>query len=164
MNSEIDWNSYINKLNKGNTIGFGWKPKLKYLLNNKLITEEEYKLYYNLHINEKNKQLENLKCQSCAEIINAGTYGIIFNSKNNVNQVIKGSIKGHSITTGCPKDYEHEINMYSIIYKIFKSLNLKNINIIDIQNKWVENRRCYYEMDRIYPFQINEELKIKIFN
>ena len=105
---------------------------------------------------------ENLKCKLCGEIINAGTYGVIFNSKNNVNQVIKGSIKGHSITTGCPKDYEHEINMYSIIYKIFKSLNLKNINIIDIQNKWVENRRCYYEMDRIYPFQINEELKIKI--
>ena len=158
--------SYLNILQRGDNLGFGWSRKLTFLLENNAITEEQFEEYTIIHQNikkgVKDKIKERVKCQACGDVINAGTYGIIFNSNNNENNVIKGSIKGHSVTTGCPKDYEHEIIMYSKIYPVFKSLKLDNIRILEVHNKWIENRRCYYEMDKIYPFVVTEELKSRI--
>ena len=117
--------SYLNVLQRGDNLGFGWSRKLNFLLQNNVITREQFDEYTIRHQNikkgEKDKLKERVKCQACGDVINAGTYGIIFNSNNNVNNVIKGSIKGHSVTTGCPEDFEHEIIMYSKIYPVFKS-------------------------------------------
>ena len=158
--------SYLNILQRGNNLGFGWSRKLNFLLQNNAITKEKFDEYTIRHQNikkgVKDKIKDRVKCQACSDVINAGTYGIIFNSNNNPNNVIKGSIKGHSVTTGCPKDFEHEIIMYSKIYPVFKSLKLDNIRILEVHNKWIENRRCYYEMDKIYPFVATEELKSRI--
>ena len=164
---------YLKRLQEGRPLGFTWKRILKNLKEKELINEQEYIEYYNFHINfkkknnekleqkykEDKKQYEIVACNACGEIINAGTYGVIFNSKNSQFNTIKGSIKGHSVTTGCPDDFEHEVEMYSKIFPIFKNLNLQNIEMLEIQNRWVEKRRCYYEMNKIFPFQLNEEQK-----
>ena len=155
--------SLLSILQKGDSLGFGWSSKLNFLLRENAITQEQFDDYTSKHLNIrkgiKDSVKDQVKCKLCDDVINAGTYGIIFNSNRDKDNVIKGSIKGHSITTGCPDEFEHEIIMYSKIYDIFTSLELGNIKMIKVYNRWVENRRCYYEMDKIYPFIVSQELK-----
>jgi hypothetical protein len=176
MSSIHKFQKYIPILKMGNTINlFSWRNILRSLLNDNLITNQEYNEYLFRHTNKKNKDNEQLRkkaeefeklnkiilCERCGNVINAGTHGYIFQSKNNTNHVIKGTIKGHSITTGCPKNFEHEVQMYSLIYPIFKKLNFDQFNIfmLEVYDRWIENRRCYYEMDKIFPYQLNNDQK-----
>ena len=167
----------LKKLKRGEQLGFSWKPKLEWLYKNGHVNNEQLQFYINFHqesrdagnliLAEKQAKLvadySPIPCTVCGDVINAGTYGFIFNSKNSPFNVIKGSIKGHSITTGCPPDFEHEIIMYQKIYPIFQRIKSSNlVGLLDIKNKFIENRRCYYEMDKVFPYVINESLKQKI--
>ena len=167
----------LEKLERNEKLGFSWRSRLNWLKENGSINEKQFKEYTKRHensINEGNlvlagRQAEQIAasrpvpCSVCGDVINAGTYGYIYNSLNSPYNVIKGSIKGHSITYGCPSDFEHEVVMYQKIYPIFQEIKSSNlVSLLDIKNKFIENRRCYYEMDKIFPYVIDETLRQKI--
>ena len=167
----------LEKLNRGENLGFGWRRKLQWLNQNGSIDDDQLEYYTKLHIKSKedaNSKLAEkhakiiadsrpIPCSQCGDVINAGTYGFIYNSKNSEFNIIKGSILGHSITTGCPPDFEREIINYQKIYPIFQEIKSRNIvSLLDVKNKFIENRRCYYEMDKIFPYVIDESLMQKI--
>ena len=167
----------LGKLERGEKLGFSWRSRLNWLRENGYINDDQLQIYKDLH--EKSAEKANselaqrqaeqiaasrpVPCSVCGNVINAGTYGYIYNSINSPYNVIKGSIKGHSITYGCPSDFEHEVVMYQKIYPIFQEIKSSNlVSLLDIKNKFIENRRCYYEMDKIFPYVINETLRQKI--
>ena len=167
----------LGKLERGEKLGFSWRSRLNWLRENGYINDDQLQNYKDLH--EKSAEKANselaqrqaeqiaesrpVRCSVCGDVINAGTYGYIYNSLNSPYNVIKGSIKGHSITYGCPPDFEHEVIMYQKIYPIFQEIKSSNlVSLLDIKNKFIENRRCYYEMDKIFPYVIDERLSKKI--
>ena len=167
----------LGKLERGEQLGFSWRSRLNWLRENGYINDDQLQIYKDLH--EKSAEKANselaqrqaeqiaesrpVPCSVCGDVINAGTYGYIYNSLNSPYNVIKGSIKGHSITYGCPSDFEHEVVMYQKIYPIFQEIKSSNlVSLLDIKNKFIENRRCYYEMDKIFPYVIDETLRQKI--
>mgnify|MGYP001477703863 CR=1 FL=1 len=167
----------LGKLERGEKLGFSWRSRLNWLRENGYINDDQLQNYKDLH--EKSAEKANselaqrqaeqiaasrpVPCSVCGDVINAGTYGYIYNSLNSPYNVIKGSIKGHSITYGCPSDFEHEVVMYQKIYPIFQEIKSSNlVSLLDIKNKFIENRRCYYEMDKIFPYLIDETLRQKI--
>lgn len=167
----------LGKLERGEKLGFSWRSRLNWLRENGYINDDQLQNYKDLH--EKSAEKANselaqrqaeqiaasrpVPCSVCGDVINAGTYGYIYNSRNSPYNVIKGSIKGHSITYGCPADFEHEVVMYQKIYPIFQEIKSSNlVSLLDIKNKFIENRRCYYEMDKIFPYVIDERLSKKI--
>ena len=174
----------LEKLERNEKLGFSWRSRLNWLKENGSINEEQFKNYTEFHedsINEANlvlagRQAQQIAasrpdpCRACGDIINAGTYGYIYNSLNSPYNVIKGSILGHSRTTGCPPDFLRETDMYSKIFPIFKDIEpsiLKIepsflIRLLEVKNIFVENRKCYYEMNKIFPYVIDETLKQKI--
>jgi hypothetical protein len=162
---------YIGELHSEKGLGFTWRRKLNFLYENGYITEEELNQYLRAYLDSKEtseKKLqrkiaeaavteEAVKCEECGEKINAGTYGIIFNSRADDNIVIKGSIQGHSITTGCPENFTREFDRYQEIKQVFPA----DLNVISLLNiigdVWVEQRRCYFRMEKLYPIEFNVE-------
>jgi hypothetical protein len=161
---------YMKELESEN-LGFTWRNKLKFLQENGYISETEENKYKQYYLDKGKTSVQKLaaalkadavteeavKCKECGEKINSGTYGIIFNSNTDDNIVVKGSIQGHSITTGCPENFTREFDRYQEIKQAFPShLNIVSlINIIG--NVWVEERRCYFKMEKLYPIEFNAE-------
>jgi hypothetical protein len=161
---------YIGELLSGK-LGFTWKSKLNFLYENGDITEEQLNQYWQAYLDSRKTSEQVLqskmseaavteqavKCGECGEKINAGTYGVIFNSNAYYNMVIKGSIQGHSITTGCPENFTREFDRYQEIKQVFPA----DLNIISLLNiigdVWVEERRCYFRMEKLYPIEFNVE-------
>ena len=161
---------YIGELLSGK-LGFTWKSKLNFLYENGHITEEQLNQYWQAYLDSRKTSEQVLqrkmseaavteqavKCGECGEKINAGTYGVIFNSNAYYNMVIKGSIQGHSITTGCPENFTREFDRYQEIKQVFPS----DLNIISLLNiigdVWVEERRCYFRMEKLYPIEFSVE-------
>ena len=169
----------LEKLDRNENLGLVWRSQLNWLLENEFISEAQLKEYTTRHQNSiraANQELAQrqakqiaasrpVPCSVCGDVINAGTYGYIYNSLNSPYNVIKGSIKGHSVTYECPSDFEHEVIMYQKIYPIFQEIKSSNlVSLLDIKNKFIENRRCYYEMDKIFPYVIDKTLEQKIQN
>ena len=169
----------LGKLERNEKLGFSWRSLLNWLKENGSINEEQFENYTRLH--EDSTSAANLvlagrraeqiaasrpvPCSVCGDVINAGTYGYIYNSLNSPYNVIKGSIKGHSVTYECPSDFEHEVIMYQKIYPIFQEIKSSNlVSLLNIKNKFIENRRCYYEMDKIFPYVIDKTLREKILS
>ncbi len=167
----------LGKLERNEKLGFSWRSRLNWLLENGSINETQFNDYTKFHedsINEANlvlagRQAEQIaasrpvQCSVCGDVINAGTYGYIYNSLNSPYNVIKGSILGHSITTGCPPDFLRETNMYNKIFPIYKKIEERIlIKLLEVKNIFVENRKCYYEMNKIFPYVIDETLEQKI--
>ena len=163
----------LGKLERGEKLGFSWRSRLNWLRENGYINDDQLQNYKDLH--EKSAEKANselaqrqaeqiaasrpVPCSVCGDVINAGTYGYIYNSKNSQHNVIKGSILGHSVTTGCPSDFLRETDSYSEIFPIYKEIEPSIlINLLEVKNIFVENRKCYYEMNKIFPYVINETL------
>ena len=162
----------LEKLSSGIYVGI---TRLNWLKENGYISERQFRQYKRLHDESAEKANSELaerqayltsesgpiQCSYCGDVINAGTYGFIFNSNKSQFNVIKGSINGHSITYDCPADFEHEVVMHGTIYPILQEIKSKSsnlVNMLDIKNKFLENRRCYYEMDKIFPYVIDEKI------
>tara|TARA_Y200000002_G_scaffold182699_1_gene150735 strand:- start:2152 stop:3231 length:1080 start_codon:yes stop_codon:yes gene_type:complete len=165
----------LEKLLRGEHLGIGWKSRLNWLKENEYISEREFRHYRKLHNESAEKANSELaerqanltsesgpkQCSYCGDVINAGTYGFIFNSNKSPFNVIKGSIHGHSITYDCPADFEHEVVMHGTIYPILQEIKSKSsnlVNMLDIKDRFLEYRRCYYEMDKIFPYVIDEKI------
>uniref|UniRef100_A0A6C0I2E5 Uncharacterized protein n=1 Tax=viral metagenome TaxID=1070528 RepID=A0A6C0I2E5_9ZZZZ len=153
------------------SLGFTWRHKLIFLYENGYITEEEQNQISRVYLDSKEtsekkfkKKIaeaavteEAVKCGECGEKINAGTYGIVFNSLAYDNIAIKGSIQGHAITTGCPENFTKEFDRYQEIKRVFP-VDLHIISLLNIiGDVWVEQRRCYFKMEKLYPIEFNVE-------
>ena len=167
----------LEKLDRNENLGPVWRSQLNWLLENGFISEAQLKEYTTRHQNSiraANQELAAIQaqqiaasrpepCSACGNVINAGTYGYIYNSKNSPYNVIKGSILGHSRTTGCPPDFLRETDMYSKIFPIYKEIEPSIlIRLLEVKDIFVENRKCYYEMNKIFPYVIDETLRQKI--
>ena len=163
----------LEKLDRNENLGPVWRPQLNWLLENGFISKAQLKEYTTRHQNSiraANQELAGRQaqqiaaslpepCKACGNVINAGTYGYIYESLNSPHNVIKGSILGHSVTTGCPPDFLRETDSYSEIFPIYKEIEPSIlINLLEVKNIFVENRKCYYEMNKIFPYVIDETL------
>lgn len=177
--SEANLNANMAKLTKGEilapTRGIKWRMHLRALLEANRITKGQFNEYV---IKEQaatktgraaletaarvtEKALENVECDDCGEIIGQGTYGVIFQSNKSADRVIKASKKGHSITTGCPEEYAHEVKMFDRIRAVFP--RLETVSMPNKYRAWFDNgRHCFYEMDKIHPLHIDESMTAKI--
>ena len=111
---------------------------------------------------ENNALIHASKCSECGDILNGGTYGFIYNKINNPNIVIKSSIETHSTElSNCPVEFQREFQHYSDIADVFPR-QLKTIKLIQVHgNMYVENQRCYYQMDKIFPLEWNPDQLIR---
>ncbi len=160
----------LEKINTNQNLGFTWRPKLQQLFNDGLITKDRLDEVSNLYINSRlNALLKlktkfepekiNTKCEDCGDIINSGTYGIIFNDIKYENIAIKGSNKGVSTNSTCPEEFLKESNMHEIIKQIFPN-DLTIIQLLNIiKPVWVENARCYFRMEKLLPIVFNQQEK-----
>ena len=160
----------VQALSENKKMGPAWRPILQDLLERKKISEEEYRLYTKNHEVNKiaqaevcKKNMETLEnniaacvCKDCGEVLNAGTYAMIYQSNKDDDLVIKGNINDQSKSdNGCDGVFEKEFHMYNKIKS--KLPKLKTISLVDIKRHWVEDRRCYLEMDRIKPVVLSTE-------
>ena len=167
----------LGKLKINEKLGFSWRSLLNWLKENGSINEEQFENYTRLHEDSTSaanlvlagRQAEQIEasrpvpCSVCGDVINAGTYGYIYDSLNSEYNVIKGSILGHSITTGCPPDFLRETNMYNKIFPIYKEIETRIlIKLLEVKNIFVENRKCYYEMNKIFHYVIDDTLRQNI--
>jgi hypothetical protein len=167
---------------KDNDITIFERSKVKSLINLgfDLSLEEIDETFNNLRVSEADKKEkqkqdyiikneiiieDNTKCKECGKILNAGTYGVIREKINDQNtdherisddRVIKITIEGHSITTGCPENFDKEYKMYNIIKNNFNNDDFNYIRMTNTYDSWVENRKCLIEMDKINPYQLSE--------
>ena len=123
--------------------------------------------------------LEVTSCANCGKIINAGTYGAIMESihKHSLQvhpyRVIKGTIQSMQTSTKCPTSFTTEVFMYDILKEIVGN-SLKVVSMLQIFKQvepsikcyedrvWMENSRCYYEMEKIFPYKLSNEQKQNI--
>ena len=156
-------------------LGFCFRRKLGLFLENKLITQEQHDYlfsFYQKDIDKKTKQkkstfetqardyaqfIEQAKCTRCGDLVNSGTYGFIFNTTDNPNTVIKGSKGAHAEGQRCPEEFVKEFRYYSSIALAWPG----ELELIKLINNYggmvIENRRCYYEMDKILPIVLTYE-------
>jgi hypothetical protein len=161
---------YMKELDSEN-LGFTWRRKLNFLQENGYISETEENKYKQYYLDKGKIAVQKLaatlkadavteqavKCKECGEKINSGTYGIIFNSNADDNIVVKGSIQGHSITTGCPENFTREFDRYQEIKQVFPT-ELSIVSLINIiGDVWLEERRCYFKMEKLYPIHFNAD-------
>ena len=105
---------------------------------------------------QKDTLLDTGICHDCGVLLNAGTYGNIFQDNTNQHVVIKGSKKGHSITHGCPPEYVKEWDMLNKVKAVFPK-DLELIHMIRTHGDiFIENRKCFYKMDKIEPIVLND--------
>lgn len=53
--------------------------------------------------------------------------------------------------------------MYNKIFPIYKKIEERIlIKLLEVKNIFVENRKCYYEMNKIFPYVIDDTLKQEI--
>jgi hypothetical protein len=167
------------KLEDGGLISLPWRPKLLNLQEKGMITDDEYNIYKTRHEQHQSQQqkiikerlqakknatsIEAVKCTDCiGPPINAGTYGYIFNT-NDPNIVIKASMNAHSEAFGCPPDFTREIDAYHAISNSFNMYNRNIIKLVHLYGDlWVENRRCYYRMEKLFPIVLNTIQKTKL--
>jgi hypothetical protein len=159
----------LKKINTNQDLGFTWRPKLRQLLDDGEISKDRFDQITNSYVKSKSDSLVklknklepetekiNTKCEDCGDIINSGTYGVIFNDIKNGNIAIKGSTKGVSTNSTCPEEFLKESNMHEAIKRIFPT-DLTIINLLNItQPVWVENSRCYFRMEKLLPVVFNE--------
>lgn len=158
----------LEKINTNQDLGFTWRPKLRQLLDDGEISKDRFNQITNSYVKSKSDSLVklktklepekiNTKCEDCGDIINSGTYGIIFNDIKNGNIAIKGSNKGLSTNSTCPEEFLKESNMHKIIKQIFPN-DLTIIQLLNIiQPVWVENTRCYFRMEKLLPIVFNQQ-------
>ena len=166
----------LEMLEKGQRIGLGATPFINSLYDNKKITAEQRETFLNQQFPNKSKMIEKnqnnitvldprtgkkltkeglnvvnaTRCKDCGDLLNGGTYGYIFRSIKNPTKIIKGSARGHARAFSCPPDFEKENTMYKKIKNFFPA-TMETISLLNISKNWVENRRCYLEMDEIRP-------------
>ena len=151
-----------------------FRPVLRELLDLKGITLSEHKDYIALceEASKANvKKLETVQskitmdfekdkkdsiCKDCGEALNAGTYAIIYQSLTNPNRVIKGNISKNT-DEGCKGEFQKEYAMYTKIKQAKPEFNL--ISFIKITKNWIEDGRCYLEMDKIEPVILSPKEK-----
>ena len=168
----------MEKVQKINNLGFTWRRILNELLEKQVITQKLHNKKVELY--ELRKKLgtaklkaktssvtaveDHIRGKNCGVTINSGTYGYIFQSTKDPNIAIKASINGHSITTGCPPEFTREYYSHKDIKTYFP--NLKIINLLDIKDKSLyvddQKRRCYFEMEKLYPIEINQKQKVML--
>lgn len=177
--TEANLNANMAKLTKGEVLaqtrGIKWRMHLRALLEANRITKGQFNEYVTkeqaatktgkavletaARVTEKG--LAKVECDDCGEIIGQGTYGVIFQSNKSADRVIKASKKGHSITTGCPEEYAHEVKMFDRIRAVFP--RLETVSMPNKYRAWFDNgRHCFYEMDKIHPLHIDESMTAKI--
>jgi arginyl-tRNA--protein-N-Asp/Glu arginylyltransferase len=177
--TEANLNANMAKLTKGEllaqTRGVKWRMHLRALLEAKKITQGQFNEYVTKEqaatktgkaalqtdTRRAEKAATKVECDDCGEIIGQGTYGVIFQSNKSADRVIKASKKGHSITTGCPEEYAHEVKMFDKIRAVFP--RLETVSMPNKYRAWFDNgRHCFYEMDKIHPLHIDEPITVKI--
>jgi len=166
-------------LEDGGVLKLPWRPKLSKLREKGMISDGEYDIYTTRHTQHQSQQqqiikerveakknntsIEAAKCEDCnGPPINAGTYGYIFNS-NDSNIVIKASMNAHSEKFGCPSDFTKEMEAYHAISSSINTSKLNIIKLVDVYGElWVENRRCYYRMEKLFPIVLNTIQETKL--
>ena len=169
-NFDEEENKLIQTLRDDKQIGFLWKSKLRSLLYKGKITEDEHERFVELHQSNtkktndtaKNKMKElatNIKdcvCKDCGKVLHSGTYGMIYESKKNENRIIKGNVSKKTVDgeKGCDALYEKEYDIYTKL-KTFQQV-MKIVSLVNITRNWVENGRCYLEMEKIKPIVLTK--------
>ena len=169
----------IQTLKDGGVLKLPWRSKLSNLHEKGIISDGDYAEYTERHLQHQSQQqkiikdlveakkvntsIEAAKCDDCnGSPINAGTYGYIFNS-NDPNIVIKASMNAHSEAFGCPSEFTKEIEAYQAIYNSIDTRNLNLIKLVDVYGDlWVEKRRCYYRMEKLFPIVLNDKQKVDL--
>ena len=104
--------------------------------------------------------IQQTQCNDCGKVINAGTYGIIFEDKTDSEKIIKGSIKGHGKKEECKStatDFGKEFYMLTKILEVFPSTTIRMVQPYD--NIWFEKRHCYIRMDKLNPIILDKSQK-----
>ena len=170
---------YLDTLKKNEFLGLGWKLKLDFLYKKNFIKEDEFCKYWEMHKTFKKKSVDEVKqftdsqkiisklepCSVCGDLINAGTSGHIFQKRSSPSRVIKGSVKKSVNPQRCPDEFDNEINMIQKINTIFKDKEFSSLSLVQLiepLNVYMENSTCYYEMDKIFPYEIDKTLEQKI--
>lgn len=123
----------------------------------KMRKKKQKKSTFETQAREHARLIEQAKCTRCGDLVNSGTYGFIFNTTDNPNTVIKGSKGAHAEGQGCPEEFMKEIRHYSSIASAWP-YELELIKLINnYGGMFIENRRCYYEMDKILPLVLTDE-------
>ena len=164
------YEEYLRKLKNGIPLGISWRSILKGLYERGRITDNEQSAYTDIYSKKKETAeqqmrkkikidtvtIAEVKCEQCGTLINSGTYGMIFENKDDPNTAIKASIKAHAQGQQCPDIFLKEIGNYTKIESIFP----RDLSIIQLLNifppMWVENRRCYFNMEKLLPIVLND--------
>ena len=184
MSAFKDSDTKLQMLLNGEKIGMGATPFIEELFAKGQITVQQKEEFLHLHFPNRKKKIEEnqnditeidprtgkqfskeglnsvraTRCEDCGDLLNGGTFGYIFRSIKDPTKIIKGSSEGQAQAFSCPPDFEIEYTMYKKIARFFPA-NFKTISMVNVSKNWVENRRCYLEMDEIKPVKLTKRQK-----
>ena len=149
------------------TVKFPWKVKVKELLEQGKITQQERDNYFAFRESSITSNIQglssklpttydNIVCDACGAVINSGNNGTIYQSSINPTKVIKGA---KFMLENSPFDFE--VRAYKAIASVFPS-DLKVVSMVETGEVFTERGRKFFEMDKISPVRFTEEQLTKI--